>query len=65
MHVNAARSDGWYVTVASNRKDPLAFGSKVLSTGDATLFVSSYRDRGRFLVSIRLEHRMCPTNLCA
>ena len=58
--VGHARSTGWELTT----KRGVAYGAKTLSTGDAQLTIGGFLRGPRNRITIRLEHRPCPTALC-
>ena len=64
--VAEAKASGWQVgSEAQSVGDGRAvFGTKTLSTGEATLSISDYQQAGQPRVSIRLEDGPCPVGLC-
>ena len=64
--VAEAKASGWQVgSEAQSVGDGRAvFGTKTLSTGEATLSISDYQRAGQPRVSIRLEDGPCPVGLC-
>jgi hypothetical protein len=59
--ITVGRETGWRLDVPDGGP---ALGAKSLRTGGATLTIGSYRENGVHKVSIALEHRACPQELC-
>ena len=62
--VEAATSSGWRVNTEPSHPGGPLFGAKKLSVGDATLSIGDYRSSDGYRVSVRLEQRTCPRELC-
>jgi len=62
--ISVALAGGWQMHRDRTPSYDLVFGTKTLTTGAASLTIGTYESDGVHKVSIHLEHRACPKQVC-